>query len=343
MSQANRFGSRFTISSFGESHGKALGVLIDGMPAGVDFNEDLLKKFMSRRRPGSSNIVSARNEEDSVEILSGIFESKTLGTPILGVVFNHDQRSEDYRYLAPRRGHADLLWQEKFGNADFRGGGRSSGRETLARVIGGSFAKMFCTQVLPRINVCAFAQRIGPFELQAGDRVRLEQENHSDFVDRFAARFPSQVQSPLVEKLLLDAKSEGKSYGGVAELWVDNLPKGLGQPVFHKLKSDIATAMMSIGATLGIEFGDGFLATQAEGSEFHQRQEGDHYGGIQGGMSNGERIILRVAYKPTSSVLDVAKKGRHDPCIVPRAIPVMEAMIWCVIADHLLWQRSDRV
>jgi chorismate synthase len=343
MSNANLFGERFSILTFGESHGPAMGVVIDGMPAGVLFDEALLQHRMQRRKPGANAWVSARQEPDEVEILSGVFEGKTLGTPIAAIVRNQDARSDDYKNLRPRSGHADDVWKKKFAHSDPRGGGRSSGRETLSRVIAGAFAEMLCRQLYPQIRVLGFAERIGPYQLQVGDLVTLEQEISMEFVDRFVARFPTKVQSPLVESLLLQAKEQGKSYGGVAELWMEGIPPSLGQPVFHKLKADLASAMLGLGATNGLEFGDGFKAVQAEGSEFHTRDSVDQYGGIRGGISTGERISMKVAFKPTSSVLDVAKKGRHDPCIVPRAIPVLESMAWLVLADHILWMRSDRV
>lgn len=322
---ANTFGTLFSITSFGESHGVALGAVIDGCPAGVQWNEDILLRELERRRPGNASVTSSRNESDKPEILSGVFEGKTLGTPIAVIVRNSDARSKDYEKiaLAPRAGHADDVWKMKFGHSDPRGGGRSSGRETVARVIGGAVARMFLHDSAPAFSIRGFASQIGPFEANISDEKPLWQRAD-------------------VEKLLLAAKSEGKSYGGTAELWLDGVPKGLGQPVFRKLKSDLAAAMMSVGATGGVEIGEGFESTRAEGSQFHRQGEAP-YGGIRGGISTGERIVIKVAFKPTSSVLDVAKQGRHDPCIVPRAIPVLEAMAALVIADHVLLSRSDRV
>ncbi len=238
--------------------------------------------------------------------------------------------------LFARAGHADDVWEMKFGHSDPRGGGRSSGRETVARVIGGSVALMFLRQAAPEFLIKGFASQIGPFELTEKDRLQISSVRIEDFV----ARFPSSQQDE-VEKLLVDAKAQGKSYGGTAELWLEGVPAGLGQPVFRKLKSELAAAMMSVGATSGVEIGEGFEATVAEGSEFHQQGE-KPYGGIRGGISTGERIIIKVAFKPTSSVLDVAKQGRHDPCIVTRAIPVLESMAALVIADHVLLARTDR-
>ncbi len=357
---ANSFGSRFVITSFGESHGPGLGVVIDGCPAGVPVDLERLKRDLRRRRPGRHGqetvVVSEREEPDQAEILSGVFAGKTLGTPIAVLVRNRDQRPQDYDSVKanPRQGHADDLWQEKFGHSDYRGGGRASGRETLARVIAGSFANMLLSQLAPECRVLGFVREVGPVTLSASDLGELKERWAdggflSTDVDGFAARMPSAEKSKEVEELLLAAKSEGKSYGGVAEIWIQAPPPYLGQPVFHKLKSDLAAALMSVGATAGFELGEGLASASAEGSDFHRRTGGgekplqDQYGGIRGGISTGETICFRVAFKPTSTVLDLAKKGRHDPCIVPRALPVLEAMTAFVLADHLLWSRTDRV
>lgn len=340
MSGANSFGSRLIMTSFGESHGPALGVVVDGVPAGIVWNAEILNKELARRRPGQSRVVSARAELDDVEILSGVYEGRTLGTPIAALVRNRDARSEDYESIAkkPRRGHADDVWKMKFGHTDPRGGGRSSGRETVARVIAGAIAKMFLTHVAPELKVTGFATQIGPFQLNEKDLANVMNES----VDSFVARFPTGDQSQHVEKLLLEAKAQGRSYGGVAEIWVDGVPAGLGQPVFRKIKADLAAAALGLGATASFEIGEGAESSLAEGSEFHSSQD-DVYGGVRGGITTGERLRYRVAFKPTSSVLDVAKKGRHDPCIVPRAIPVLEAMTAFVLADHYLWARGDRI
>jgi chorismate synthase len=336
---ANSFGSRFVVTTFGESHGPALGVVVDGCPANVSFDYDLLKKELERRRPGGE-LVSQRKEEDLPEVLSGVFEGKTLGTPIAIIIKNKDQKSQDYEQIKnnPRAGHADDVWQTKFGHRDHRGGGRSSGRETAARVIAGAIAKMFCKHVAPEMQLLAYAHQIGAYTLSDLERSQVwEQE-----VDQFTARFPSS-QHERVRELLVTAQAQGESYGGVAEIRVKGAPAGLGQPVFHKLKSDLAQAYMSIGATSGVELGAGTTAPETRGTEFHQSSQSENYGGVCGGISTGEEIALKVHFKPTSSILDVAKKGRHDPCIVTRAIPVVEAMTWLVLADHLLWQRGDRV
>lgn len=346
----NLFGHRFQIISFGESHGVGMGVVIDGCPSEVVFEEDLLVKELSRRRPGqvinNVNIVSARNELDTPEVLSGVYRGKTLGTPIAIVVRNTDARSNDYKEIEnkPRPGHADDTWKIKFGHTDPRGGGRSSGRETLSRVMGGAVAQMFLQQKFPQLKVFAFTTQIGPISLEFKDIEYLTNKiNSTDEIDLFSSRCPDDRKNKEIERLLLQAKNDGKSYGGEVLLIVKNSPAGLGQPVFHKLKSDMAAGFMSIGATAGVELGAGEAAMSAEGSEFHSQQDQAHYGGIRGGISTGEDISFRIIFKPTASVLDTAKKGRHDPCIIPRAIPVLEAMAKMILLDHILWQRQDRI
>jgi chorismate synthase len=336
---ASSFGSRFVITTFGESHGSALGVVIDGCPANLKFDEELLGKELTRRRPGGE-LVSQRKEEDLPEILSGLFEGKTLGTPIAMIVRNKDQKSQDYEAIknSARAGHADDVWQQKFGHRDHRGGGRSSGRETVARVMAGAVAQMLCKQLAPNLNIKAYSEKVGPYALSKTERENVWQED----VDKFTARFPS-VQHEKVKELLTQAQAQGESYGGTAEIRIKGAPQGLGQPVFHKLKASLAQAYMSVGATSGVELGAGSEAGSEKGTEFHKEAQSENYGGIRGGIATGEEILLKVHFKPTSSILDVAKKGRHDPYIVTRAIPVLEAMTWLVLADHLLWMRGDRV
>jgi chorismate synthase len=344
MSNANRFGEIFQVTSFGESHGEALGAVIEGCPAGIRFDEALLQNCLDRRRPGTAAGVSARQEPDRAEILSGIFEGRTLGTPICVVVRNQDARPKDYDAvaIAPRAGHADDVWREKFGHSDHRGGGRSSGRETLVRVIGGAFAQMFLRESHPKLIVNSFLQSLGPMQILIEDR---------DANLRWGVRTEKFAE---IEKFLLGLKTEGDSVGGVAEVVVNHVPKNLGQPVAHKLKADLTAAYMSIGATTGVELGGGFSLAHKKGTEVHGTVDSEFtaaagsaiessvYGGIRGGISTGEPIVMRVAFKPTSSILDVAKRGRHDPCIVPRALPVLEAMTYMVLADHVLWSRLDR-
>ena len=316
---ANQFGNRFVVTTFGESHGVALGVVIDGCPAGVHFDLDLLKADLEKRRPGRLKTTSSRNELDVPEVLSGVFEKKTLGTPIAVIVRNTDQRSEDYDQIQnqARAGHADDVWKLKFGHSDHRGGGRSSGRETLCRVIAGSVAQMCLQQMFPSLKVKTQITQVGPLQVKADNAAEIE-------------------------ALLLNAKAQGESFGGIAQIEIEALPAGLGQPVFHKFKADLAAAMMSVGATQSVEIGD-FADVSQPGTEFHSNQSQTQYGGIRGGISTGEKVIVQVVFKPTSSILDVAKKGRHDPCIVPRALPVLEAMARLVIMDHVLWQKTDRI
>lgn len=335
---ANTFGQRFKITSFGESHGAALGVVIDGCPAGVKVDEALLLRELDRRRPGQSEISTQRNEDDRPEILSGVFEGRTLGTPIAVIVRNKDTRSQDYANLNARPGHADDVWKNKFGHSDPRGGGRSSGRETWARVVGGAFARMFLREAAPETRIFAFTSRIGPHALTDEERALVRAE----MVDEYPARFPS----PRAEELkqwILQLKESGDSVGGAAEVVIANPPAGLGQPVFHKLKADLGSAFFSIGATSAVEIGAGLEASQETGVHFHTESGSDVYGGIRGGISTGEAIRSVVHFKPTSSILDVAKKGRHDPFIVPRAVPVVEAMALLVVADHVIWMRGDRI
>ena len=336
---ANTFGEIFKVTTFGESHRPAMGLIIDGCPAGITFDTDLLNKNLKRRRPGQSSTTSSRQELDEPEILSGIFENKTLGTPICIIVRNLDQKSTDYDEILgqARIGHADDIWKIKFGHIDHRGGGRSSGRETLCRVIAGSVAQMVCQQIQPQIKVKSFSSQIANYVL---DKEEVENVWGIE-VDSFQTRFPSYKNTEIIQ-FLEKAKSEGESYGGVVQTEIVNIAAGLGQPVFHKFKSDLASAMLSLGAASAFEFGNGFEGIVKKGSDFHTSMTSSAYGGIRGGITTGEPIQFRVGFKPTSSLKDIAKKGRHDPCIVPRAVPVVEAMTWILIADHLLWSRLDQ-
>lgn len=338
----NTFGNIFQFHSFGESHGPALGVILEGCPAGLIFDSTLLQKNLDRRKPGQLGIqsvaTSARAEADQVEILSGVFEGKTLGTPIAMMVRNHDARSADYEQIkaTARAGHADDVWVNKFGHSDPRGGGRSSGRETISRVMAGSVAEMLCKQLVPELKVQGFVRTIGKFSLDESEIQAARNLN----IDQFVARFPSSKLAIEVTDALANAKQAGDSFGGIVHVRIENCPAGLGQPVFHKLKSDLAMAILSIGAFVSFDLGDLSNDVAKAGSEFHS--DSQNYGGIRGGISTGEEINFSAAIKPTSSILDVAKKGRHDPFIGTRAVPVAESMVWCVLADHLLMQRLDR-
>lgn len=343
--RGNQFGKVFCLHTFGESHGPAMGALVDGCPAGVVWQQELMNRSLERRRPGQNRFTSARQESDQVKILSGVYQNKTLGTPIAAVVENVDARSSDYKpeQLSQRQGHATDLWQSKYGHSDPRGSGRASGRETVSRVIGGAIARMFVTQIIPEAQVISFVSRIGLIAMSESDCVDAAEALESDpwHVDEFSLRCPSLEKNEQMESLLATAKETGESYGGLAMVRLTGVPRGLGQPVFSKLKSDMAAAFMSIGATAGVEIGEGFSAAQASGREFHNSRQ--DYGGLRGGISTGDPITFRVAFKPTSSRQNIALEGRHDPCIVPRAIPVLEAMAWLVLADQILLSRLDRI
>lgn len=328
----NTFGSLFRLTTFGESHGPALGAVIDGCPAGVPLTADIIQQALDRRRPGQSALTTARNEADQVEILSGVFEGKTLGTPIAGVVRNKDQRSQDYDALKskPRTGHADAVWQERFKHRDHRGGGRSSGRETLSRVIGGAVAEALLGRDLPDVRIVGWVSQVGTLraaepspDLSRGD------------VDAHPTRCPDRAAAEQMSAMILEAKERGDSLGGTIDLRVTGLPVGMGEPVFGKLKALLAGALGSVGTVSGVLWGPSDLqeAIARPGSSFHA--ESTSYGGVQGGMSNGEPLQVRALLKPASTLGETAKSGRHDPCILPRAVPVLEAMTALVLAD--LW------
>lgn len=344
---SNSFGQHFKISTFGESHGNAMGAVIDGCPAGLDFDFDLLKLDLQRRKPGKSNlpanqVVSPRNEPDDFEILSGVLNGKTLGTPIALVIRNQDAKSHDYQNIGFRKGHADDVWQKKFGIADLRGGGRASARETVARVAAGSIAKMLLKKWYPKLNFFGFSQSIGAFNLSVEELAVLKNQKkiNSEFIDQCPARFLGSNANEVIS-YLQQLQQDNDSIGGAVQMVIENAPENLGQPVFNKLKSDLSAAMLSVGGTCGFELGMNTIDNlKLTGKEFHSK---NFYGGIRGGISTGEEIYFRIYMKPTSSIMDVAKNGRHDPCLLPRAIPVFEAMTALVLADHVLAMRLDRV
>ncbi len=341
---ANTFGHIFKFHSFGESHGKAMGVVIEGCPSGVPFSLDFLKRELDRRRPGRWPWTSSRVETDEPEILSGIYEGKTLGTPIAIVVFNKGFRSKDYEFIktTPRKGHADDLWKDKFKHFDHRGGGRSSGRETLSRILAGSIAHMFIKELHINFKTMAFVRQVGDIFLKQKELGLVEDIFEKNILsEEYPACFPHKEKSKQVVDLLMDSKKQGESLSSLVELWIDNVPKCLGQPVFWKMKSDLTKALMSLGAISGLEIGSGFSSLKIKGTEFHSDLK--NYGGIRGGLTTGDRIVIRMAFKPPSSLGPIAKEGRHDPCIGPRAVPVVEAMAHLVIADHILLKRLDQV
>lgn len=323
----NSFGIFFKITTFGESHGEALGVVIDGMPAGIEINLEDLKYELKRRAPGQHAVHTGRKEEDLPEILSGIFENKTLGTPITVIVRNTNQKSADYNSLKEnyRPGHADKTTMIKYGFRDHRGGGRASGRETLSRVIGGYFAGL----IIPQTSFYAYIEQVAHFKLTSTP-------THN--TDRGEINIPDAKMSSEVISFLKECKGKGESAGGIIALSIKAPPAALGEPVFDKLKADFAKAMLSIPACVGFSLGEGFNFAHRPGSEISK--DSKNFGGIEGGISNGEDIFLKLAFKPTSTIGQNAKEGRHDPCILPRVVPVVEAMAKIVIADHFLRQSA---
>ena len=321
---SNSFGTIFRITTFGESHGPALGVVVDGCPAEIPLTEEDIIPDLRRRRPGQSAITSARKEEDIPEILSGTFEGKTTGMPITVIVRNKDARPEDYELLrkAFRPGHADETYAHKYGHRDHRGGGRSSGRETLARVVAGVVAK----KILPEeVQIIGHTTKIGPHEAK---------EFLPETIEDNPVRCADPEMAKEMETYVTNLKEEHNSTGGLIELRVSNTPPNLGDPVFDKLKATLAHGIMSIGAVTGFSFGKGFETADMQGVEYISDRA--HSGGILGGISTGEDLVLNISVKPASSLGEVAKRGRHDPCIVPRVIPVVEAMVAIVLADAYL-------
>lgn len=340
--RGNTFGNVLTLTTFGESHGVALGAIIDGCPAGIPLELEDLKRDLERRRPGQSAITTARAEQDAPELLSGVFEGHTIGSPICVIVRNHDQRSRDYDPNYLRAGHADRVWQEKYGRRDWRGGGRASGRETIGRVIGGAIAQKVLGE---QVSITGFTRQVGALRAQ-----ELPETLTREHVDQFSTRCPDPKIDALITEDLLRCKQEGDSRGGIAELWIDGLPIGLGEPVFMKAKNLLINAVMSVGAVVGATLGDAHEDAATPGKDFHQGVSGQGpaagistaANGIQGGITNGERIRLLVYFKPASTVGSMATSGRHDPCIIPRAIPVLEAMCALTLADLFLMSRLDQ-
>lgn len=356
----NSFGQAFKITTFGESHGKAIGLILDGCPAGLPIDEKFIQKELDRRKPGQSKIVTQRKESDTVQILSGVFEGKATGTPISMVIFNADARSKDYSHIADkfRPSHADYTYQAKYGLRDYRGGGRSSARETAARVAAGAVAKMFLEK--SGIQIQAYVSQVGNMALD-----KNYQELDLSKKEDNPVRCPDPEMAARMEDYIREVRKEGDTIGGVVNGLVHGCPAGLGEPAFDKLHADLAKAMLSINACKGFEYGSGFEGVKMRGSEhndiFYTDDEGvktntNHSGGIQGGISNGMDIYFRVAFKPVATIVPeqesvneagekvtVVGKGRHDPCVVPRAVPIVEAMTALVLADHLLRSRMVRV
>jgi len=347
------YGSIFKLTSFGESHGLAVGGVIEGVPPGIELDFDAIQKELDRRKPGQSAIVTQRKESDKVVFQSGIFESKTTGTPIGFYIENENQKSQDYDHLkdAFRPSHADFTYEKKYGIRDYRGGGRSSARETIARVVTGAIAR----QILAKIGV-----RFSTYVDQVGF-VRFESTEFFDRneIEAHVVRCPDQVKANEMEALIRDIRSAGDTIGGALRCVVEGVPVGLGEPVFDKLHAELGKAMLSINAVKGFELGSGFDSVTKKGSELNDvfNEDGttksNHSGGIQGGISNGMPITFRVAFKPVATLMqkqesinrngdkiELEGKGRHDPCVVPRAVPIVEAMAAIVILDFYLRNKS---
>ena len=344
----NTIGKLFKLTTFGESHGEALGGIIEGCPSGIELDLNAIKTEMSRRKPGQSSIVTQRKEEDDVQFLSGLFEGKTTGTSIGFLIKNNNQKTEDYSDIKStyRPSHADYVYEKKYGIRDYRGGGRSSARETASRVVAGAIAK----QIIPTIKINAFVSSVGDIYLN-----KPYQELDFSKIESNSIRCPDSETATKMEKLIKEVKKEGDTIGGTITCVLQNVPIGLGEPVFDKLHADLGKAMLSINAVKGFEYGSGFCGSQMKGSEHNDLYNSDGTtrtnlsGGIQGGISNGMDIYFRVAFKPVATLIqkqevldnqgnlvELQGKGRHDPCVLPRAVPIVEAMAAIVLADFYL-------
>ena len=349
----NIFGKAFTVTTFGESHGMGIGAIIDGCPPGIDFDNEYLQNEMQRRRPGQSAIVTQRKEEDEVIIQSGIFEGKTTGTPISIWIKNKDQKSKDYSHIKDifRPSHADYTYEKKYGVRDYRGGGRSSARETAARVAAGAIARMYLRE--KGIEIFAYVSQVGEMKLE-----KTYQEIDPTLIESNPVRCPDPATAERMEAHIKQIRKEGDTIGGIVTGVIKGCPVGLGEPVFDKLHADLAKAMLSINACKGFEYGSGFEGVKMRGSTHNDimKEVGgkmitktNFSGGIQGGISNGMDIYFNVAFKPVATIMrdqsgidkdgnkaNVEGKGRHDPCVVPRAVPIVEAMAGLVVIDHFL-------
>lgn len=347
----NSFGNFLRLTTFGESHGEAIGGILDGVPAGISIDKEAVQLELNRRKPGQSKIVTARNESDQVQFLSGIFEGKSTGTSIAFIIRNSNQKTGDYSHLKDvfRPSHADFTYQKKYGHRDYRGGGRSSARETANWVVAGAIAK----QIFPTLKINAFTSSVGEIFID-----KPYQELDFTLTESNVIRCPDEKTATKMEQLITEVKKQGDSIGGTITCVVQQVPVGLGEPIFNKLQAELARAMMSINAAKGFEYGAGFCAAKMKGSEHNDRFNADGTtqtnlsGGIQGGISNGMDIYFRVAFKPIATLLQMQEgldikgnivalkgKGRHDPCVVPRAVPIVEALTALVMAD--MWLQSS--
>jgi chorismate synthase len=344
----NTFGNRLKLTTFGESHGPAIGGILDGCPAGIDLDLDAIQMELNRRKPGQSKLVTQRKEADEVKFLSGIFEGKTTGTSIGFIIDNTTQRSNDYEHIKDvfRPSHADYTYQQKYGHRDYRGGGRSSARETANWVVAGAIAK----QIIPQIQIHAFTSSVGAIFID-----KPYQDLDFSLTESNDVRCPDAASAQKMESLILDIKKQGDTIGGTITCVAQHIPVGLGEPIFNKLQAELAKAMLSINAVKGFEYGAGFCAAQMKGSEHNDAFNADGTtktnlsGGIQGGISNGMDIYFRVAFKPVATLMQEQEaldihgnlvamkgKGRHDACVVPRAVPIVEALTALVLADFYL-------
>jgi chorismate synthase len=355
----NTFGQLFRVTTFGESHGGGIGVIIDGCPPKIGISEAEIQQELDRRRPAQSKFTTQRKEEDRCEILSGVFEGKTLGTPIAILVRNKDARPEDYVEIAGkfRPSHADFTYEAKYGIRNWQGGGRASARETVGRVAAGAVAKKILSILCSEFEIVAYVAQIHEIAAKVNRSVVTMKD-----VEKNAVRCPDGVAAKKMASLIEQVRGKGDSVGGVIECVARGIPPGLGEPVFDKLDADLAKAMLSLPATKGFEIGSGFRATRMRGSEHNDpfeiragkiRTATNNSGGVQGGISNGEEIYFRVGFKPTATIAHqqetvtasreqtkLAARGRHDPCVLPRAVPIVEAMAAIVLCDHALRQKA---
>ncbi len=348
----NTFGNLFKVTTFGESHGVAIGGIIDGCPSGVTLDLEAIQEELDRRKPGQSAIVTQRKEPDTVEFFSGIFEGVTTGTPIGFAIKNANQKSKDYSHIKDsyRPSHADYTYDQKYGVRDYRGGGRSSARETASRVVAGAIAK----QILPEININAYVSGVGAIQLE-----KKHTELDFSLTESNIVRCPDTEKAAEMEQYIKQIRKEGDTVGGVVSCAISGVPIGLGEPVFDKLHAELGKAMLSINAVKGFEYGSGFAGAELKGSEHNDLFNADGTtktnlsGGIQGGISNGMDIYFNVAFKPVATIMQdqetinkdgnmvtMQGKGRHDPCVVPRAVPIVEAMAALVLVDYWLMNRT---
>ena len=352
------FGKLFTLTTFGESHGVAIGGIVDGFPANVEIDIDLIQLELDRRKPGQSKLVTQRKESDEVQFLSGIFEGKSTGSPIAFLIPNNDSKSKDYDHLKDvfRPSHADFTYEKKYGHRDHRGGGRSSARETASRVVAGALAKQFLA--IKGIQVQAFVNQVGKIKLSENELENLDLR----LTESNLVRCPHPEKAQEMEDFILETRKKGDTIGGCITCQVNGLPIGLGEPVFDKLQAEIGKAMLSINAAKGFEIGSGFSGVEMFGSDHNDifNEDGstktNHSGGVQGGISNGMPLVFTTAFKPIATLIQsqdsidkdgnkviVEGKGRHDACVVPRAVPIVEAMAAIVILDFLLRQHAQSV